>query len=299
MMIGFWVSFTFRPRGGGPKTPLALVVVRLILEFFQEATRDLRSQGLFRQGLAVPSPAATRSLDLPPPYTLVTLREAGDAFAHACRIAPEAGAGTLVWVGRFDVIEFAVVLEPEEPLQAARRAFFAGMTALADAVAAYCAPEKPLDFGWPDALRFDGALLGGGRLGWPENGPEDAVPDWLVFAAMLIAAKPRAGDPGLTPVSTSLEDEGFFDSGRATVESFSRHLMTAFDRLAEDGFDPIADRYLARLPKQRAADQRTIDPHGDLFVTNDARKAPPERLSLREALQTPSWLDPATGLPRL
>ena len=35
-------------------------------------------------------------LILPPPFTLVTLREVGDAFAHAVTIAPEHGAGTLV-----------------------------------------------------------------------------------------------------------------------------------------------------------------------------------------------------------
>ena len=40
----------------------------------------------------------------------------GDAFAHATSIAAEQGAGTLVYVGRFDLAEFAVVLEPEEPL---------------------------------------------------------------------------------------------------------------------------------------------------------------------------------------
>ena len=34
-------------------------------------------------------------LDLPPPYTLVTLREVGDAFAHAIELAPSHGAGTL------------------------------------------------------------------------------------------------------------------------------------------------------------------------------------------------------------
>ena len=98
--------------------------------------------------------AATRApaLDLPPPYSLVTLRETGDAFAHACRIANEAGAGTLVWVRRFDLAEFAVVLEPEEPLRSARRAFYCGMNALADAVAAYCPPERELTFAWPDTL---------------------------------------------------------------------------------------------------------------------------------------------------
>ena len=61
-----------------------------------------------------------QTLDLPPGYTLVALREFGDAFAHGCEIAAEAGAGTLVWVRRYDLVEFAVVLEPDEPL--ARRA---------------------------------------------------------------------------------------------------------------------------------------------------------------------------------
>src|SRR5207247_2100977 len=80
-----------------------------------------------------------RRLDLPPPYRLVVLREAGDAFCHASAHAAELGAGTLIFVGRFDVAEFAVVLEPEEPLAAARCVFYAGMVALGDALAA-CAP---------------------------------------------------------------------------------------------------------------------------------------------------------------
>src|SRR3712207_329195 len=95
---------------------------------------------------------ATPALSLPPPYSLVTLREAGDAFAHACRMAPEAGAGTLVWVRRFDLIEFAVVLAPEEPLRSARRALYCCMNALADAVAAHCPPERDVTFEWPDTV---------------------------------------------------------------------------------------------------------------------------------------------------
>ena len=66
--------------------------------------------------------AVEPALDLPPPFRLVTLREVGDAFAHAAAIAAEEGAGTLVYVGRFDLAEFAVVLEPDEPLRTARRA---------------------------------------------------------------------------------------------------------------------------------------------------------------------------------
>src|SRR5256885_651691 len=81
-------------------------------------------------------------LDLPPGYTLVPLREHGDAFVHGCAIASDSGAGALVWVRRYDLVEFAVVLEPDEPLLSARRAFFAGMNAAADAIAAHCPPER-------------------------------------------------------------------------------------------------------------------------------------------------------------
>ena len=79
-------------------------------------------------------------LDLPPPFTLVTLREVGDAFAHAIELAPSEGAGTLTYVGRFDLAEFAVVLEPDEPLRTARRALYLGMVALVDALLTHAPP---------------------------------------------------------------------------------------------------------------------------------------------------------------
>src|SRR5499425_1582142 len=120
--------------------------------------------------------ALSRGLDLPPPFRPVTLREVGDAFAHAIAVAAEEGAGTLVHVGRFDLAEFAVVLEPEEPLRSARRAFYAGMTALADALAVHAPPEKPIELDWPDAIRVDGGLVGGGRLAWPVDASEDEPP---------------------------------------------------------------------------------------------------------------------------
>ena len=78
------------------------------------------------------------ALDLPPPFSLVTLREVGDAFEHAKAVAAETGAGTLVHVGRFDLSEFAVVLEPEEPLAARAGAFYACMVALRDALLVAC-----------------------------------------------------------------------------------------------------------------------------------------------------------------
>jgi hypothetical protein len=237
------------------------------------------------------------ALDLPPAFRLVSLREAGDAFARAREIAGDEGAGTLVWVGRFDLVEFAVVLEPDEPLRAARRAFYAGMAALADALAVHAPPEKPIAFDWPDAIRVDRGLVGGGRLAWPTDAREDAPPPWLVFGATVRTVAMSDGTAGLRPIEAALEDEGFDDLGSGRlVESFARQLMVLIDAWQESGFDVVARSYLTRLPADLGT-ERTIDGAGDLLVRRKG-KLDVKKQRLLPALAAPSWLDPETGGPR-
>jgi hypothetical protein len=237
------------------------------------------------------------ALDLPPPFRLVTLREVGDAFGHAVAVAAEAGAGTLVHVGRFDLAEFAVVLEPEEPLNTARRAFYAGLVALADALAVHAPPEKPVSFDWPDAVRVDGGLVGGGRIAWPAGADENEPPPWLVFGAMIRTVALGEEEPGLRPLSAALEEEGFDDLGCGRlVESFARHLMVAVDAWQEQGFGEVGKNYLARLVPEKGV-RRDLDDNGDLLVRRMG-KTTVERHALAAALAQPSWLDPATGGPR-
>ena len=234
-----------------------------------------------------------QTLDLPPGYTLVALRELGDAFAHGCEIAASSGAGTLVWVRRYDLVEFAVVLEPDEPLTSARRAFFAGMNAVADAISAHCPPEREVNFGWPDAIMFDGGLLGGGRLGWPADCAEDQVPAWLVFGAILRAADMAHIEEVQAASGVAMLSEGFemIDTD-AIIESFARHLMTGFDRWRERGFEPIARDYLARLAAAgQAGERRAIDVNGDLLVRTAAGSGAPARTSLTDGLARAAWYD--------
>jgi Biotin/lipoate A/B protein ligase family len=243
-------------------------------------------------------------LSLPPAYTLVVSHQPGNAFTDACRRAQDSraqdsGAGTLVWVRQPDIVEFAVVLEPEEPLRTARLAFFAGMTALADAVASVCPPEKRVSFDWPDTIRFDGARLGGGRLGWPETCREDDVPPWLVFSAMLIGSKGRAGDSGLTPGSTSLEEEccDIEDHG-GFVECFARCFLRGLASWSYQGLDSLAGHYLAKLSSHGPSDRVTLSENGDLLIRY-AIATEIERLELVQALRSPVWLDPVSERPRL
>ena len=238
------------------------------------------------------APFAT-ALDLPPAFRLVTLREVGDAFAHAKANAAELGAGTLVYVGRFDLAEFAVVLEPDEPLRTARRAFYAGMAALADALAAHAPPEKPIAFDWPDAIHVDRGLVGGGQLAWPD-GPEDEPPDWLVFGGMIRTVSMAEGEPGLRPLSAALEEEGFDDVGSGAA---GRELRApsdgAYRRLAGVRISPRSRRAICRGSRRKRACAATSTTTAICWCGAWARPTSSAGSS-SPALAAPTWLDPAT-----
>jgi biotin-(acetyl-CoA carboxylase) ligase len=228
-------------------------------------------------------------LTLPPPYHAVRLREFGDAFAHAVTLAPQRGAGTLVYVGRFDLAEFAVVLEPTDPLAKGRRVFYAGMAALADAIAAAAPPETAIHIEWPDALYVNWALVGGGRLAWPAKTGAGNVPEWLVFGATIRTASSTGVDPGLTPDLTALDEEGFAEiSSNNIIEGFARNLMLLLSDWQEGRFTAVRKSYFERLSR----DDRQhwdIDDNGDLIsrIANDST----ERRALLPRLEKPEWLD--------
>jgi hypothetical protein len=106
-------------------------------------------------------------------------------------------------------------------------------------------------------------------------------------------------EPGLRPLSSALEAEGFDDLGSGQlVESFARHLMVATDAWQEKGFGEIAKGYLARLAFATSGVHCDLAENGDLLLRR-MTAAEPERHALAQTLaQAPSWLDPATGGPK-
>ena len=236
-------------------------------------------------------------LALPPPFTLVRLRELGDAFAHAVSIAPIQGAGTLVYVGRFDLAEFALVLEPEQPLVQARRAFYAGMVALSDALITHAEPETAITIEWPDAILVNRGFVGGARLAWPNEIEEDETPPWLVFGAMIRTVSMSGAEPGLSPLVTALAEEGFSNAiSERVVESFARHLMSAVDAWQARGFGVVARSYLERMPVEQGL-SHDISENGDLLVRRKG-KLETERKKFLPRLAAPAWFDPTSNGPR-
>jgi biotin-(acetyl-CoA carboxylase) ligase len=191
-------------------------------------------------------------------------------------------------VGRFDLAEFAVVLEPTDPLAKGRRVFYAGMAALADAIAAAAPPETAIHIEWPDALYVNWALVGGGRLAWPAKTGAGNVPEWLVFGATIRTASSTGVDPGLTPDLTALDEEGFAEiSSNNIIEGFARNLMLLLSDWQEGRFTAVRKSYFERLSR----DDRQhwdIDDNGDLIsrIANDST----ERRALLPRLEKPEWL---------
>jgi hypothetical protein len=240
--------------------------------------------------IRVRSPYGPTALSLPPPFRLVRLREAADAAVYACTHAAELRAGALISVGRFDVAEFAVVLEPDEAFAFAWRAFYAGMVALTDALLTVAPPEKQIAIEWPDVIRFDGQLVGGGRLAWPHGAVDGEPPPWLVFGAMIRTALPAADGSALRPFASRLNDEELGgDASDRLIESFARHLMGVIDRWREADFAVVSNAYVSRLAHLNGL-RASVGDNGDLLLTRIGM--PVERLSLHPLLAMPTWTDP-------
>ncbi len=224
---------------------------------------------------------------LPPPFSLHRTSRR-DVLAVAAERAPSDGAGTLVMHQSAGLLAFAVVLEPEQPLSEAQLAFLLGMTALGDALAAHCPPERPVRLIWPDQVTYDAARIGGGRFAIAPGTADDAVPDWMVFAAELIADRDHIDEPGQYPGSTSLKEE-IFDPAEDIVSTFASYLMLYFDRWAHEGFAAVSNRFLMRVDPPLLRGVRRIE--GDRMIeikpAGGSRSFPP----IREALKAQAWRD--------
>lgn len=214
---------------------------------------------------------------MPPGLVAHALSAGEGAFDAARRLAPAHGGGSLFWVRRADVLDLAIVLEPEEALRLARRAVCLGALALADSLALLAPPERPVAIRWPATLLVDGAVVGGGRLAWPDGADEAAPPAFLVFGAMLRLAWPKSFETGERPGETALADEGFEGAETSVlVERFARHLLFHADAWAARGFGAVAAEYA-----------RWLSPPGRLLENGDLAQG---KYPLAARLLAPDWL---------
>ena len=187
----------------------------------------------------------TEQLHLPPIYKAIILAESGeDARAHAGRLAAAGGeAGLFVWRPAETIIEWAILLRPEEDAAKILPVVLVASLALLDAVGTAGPPAVASDLVWPAGLRINSGLAGGIAL---DLAPGES-PEWAVVSAILR----KTGDPGAEggerPDVTSLSDEGFAHmADRNLLEAFARHFLVWMDRWEDQGLPAIARHWLHR-----------------------------------------------------
>ncbi len=186
----------------------------------------------------------------PPLLTGHPIKGAVKAYETAQTLAMkgEAGAGDVFWARSTDILDIAVVLEPEVDRSQAIQMMFAAMVAFGDSLGAIGPPELGLYYVWPGGLLVNGATAGQVRVALPDACRQGGTPDWMVIG---ITVNLRVGnqdvEPGDDARNTNLLEEGCGDITRTQlVESLCRHFLVWINTWEHEGFKPIHEIWVGR-----------------------------------------------------
>lgn len=169
----------------------------------------------------------------PPAFQLVALDGEVDAFARAVGAAPRGiEDGTIFWSGRDDLLDMALVLEPDTAALPALDAVYLLAVAACETLARLVPPEASVACAWPGDLLLDGARVGAVRAVVAPTADPAAPPPWLVLGLRL----QLTATPGGPVDSTSLTGQGGGEAGAAALLAVvSRRLLDWTARRRTDG----------------------------------------------------------------
>lgn len=161
------------------------------------------------------------------------------------------GAGDVIWADDPTTASFAVVLEPEVPLNKAIQVLPLTMSAIGDCIGVLTPPQVGVTYHWPDQIRVNDAIAGNIALVSATTDPEE-IPDWLVVAiTVTVQFGPEAAEPGHDRHRTALVEEGCEGlTNIQFIESCSRHFLTWLNLWQDDGFRPVHQNWLERMAGQ-------------------------------------------------
>ncbi len=170
--------------------------------------------------------------------------------------------GTLLWVGRDDRLDCAVILHPDDPLERAVLVTYVAMLGLGDALSVVVPPMTDVIYTWPNRIEANGGGVAAIEIYLPNGVTSGSVPDWMaLFAAANVTAPLPLGSDAKRRV-TSLREEGCEGLTPAELlETFARHFLNWVNRWQDDGFEPVRATWLHRAPARGEAIE--IDVEGE------------------------------------
>jgi biotin-(acetyl-CoA carboxylase) ligase len=171
---------------------------------------------------------------LPPAFQLVGLDREVAAFERAVRAAPRGiEDGTVYWSARDDLLDMALVLEPELASLPTLDAVYLLAVATCEALGRLVPPTAAAACAWPGDLLLAGARVGGMRAGMAPTADPAAPPPWLVLGLCLQLADVPGGD---LPDRTSLAAQGAGEiTAPALLDAVCERFLRWAGRWREDG----------------------------------------------------------------
>lgn len=185
---------------------------------------------------------------LPPIFSAFSVDADVRPFERATTLAKgnTTDAGTLIWSERKSAYESALVLLPDQSLEASLPVALVALLGLGHALGTLIPPVVSITFGWPNKLEINGGIAGGIRLAIAETPNPTAMPDWLVIGFDLAneGAWTKKSDAGQH--YTSLAEEGCQIDHVDLLEALGRHLLSWINRWQSDGIQPVQQAWMSR-----------------------------------------------------
>lgn len=191
---------------------------------------------------------------LPPLLQVETIDAGTDVMAKAITRAVAGEVGLVCYSQRSHILDMAITLSPEVPLNRSAQMVHTAMNALGDSIGALAPPEVGVRFRFPGDILLNRGHAGVVRMiASPCENPGKDVPDWLVVSIQLrLAFTDDEQDHDYRMSNTSLAEEGgSFISRTRLVETVSRYFLSWLHRWEQEGFKPVHDGWMERVAEEK------------------------------------------------
>ena len=196
---------------------------------------------------------------LPRDFHLIEYDALPDTLSEAARLAEQgAEEGTVIWALRQHEgktqsgdawlasdgdLHCALILRPEFDRAIALQLVYVAALSVGAVLSENVSPMTALHYRWPNEILLRQGKAGSLRM---SGKPASAGFDWLILGLDLnVETTPEA----VSFAAAAVHPDGECDVSRVVLlESYCRYFLRTINRWAEDGFSPILDAWLQRVP---------------------------------------------------
>ncbi len=219
---------------------------------------------------------------LPPLLKAEKVSKEVNVFKKAISSIEKSDTGTVFYSERSDIVDIAILLNPEINKNKCNQIIYVMMVAAGDAIGALAPPEVLVSYSFPGYIYLNRGEAGVINYAIDNQKNDDQIPEWLILGLKLkLKQSENIEQDHPDPSVTSLETEGAgFISRTRMIESVCRHFLAWLNQWEEEGFAPVVKMWNQRidenksihLPNKNKMKFLAIDENGIAIVEDKNKK---------------------------